>query len=191
MLARYPCTVFVETGTGLASSLLHAAAFTEFDYLYSCEIHPDIYSTIKKADLPSRCHVLNASSIDFLQEVLPIVPGRQRCLFWLDAHFPGADFGFASYDACKDDSLRLPLVEELRLIHRLRPNAQDVILADDLRIYEDGPFSGGNLPASAATLRDGERGIAAIEELFRSTHDITRDYRDEGYLLLFPRSSAP
>jgi hypothetical protein len=57
---------------------------------------------------------------------------------------------------------------------------------DDLRLYEEGPFANGNFPGGpAATLPKEDM------EWLAATHHITRDYRDEGYLIALPRLQHP
>ncbi len=107
-----------------------------------------------------------------------------NAIFWLDAHFPGVDLGFASYDAEVNLDTRLPLERELDVIHRVRGGFQDVILIDDLRIYEKGPFEHGNMD------RVGQGDVAkyGLEflEKFRKRYTIEKIYRDEGYIVLSP-----
>ncbi len=62
-------------------------------------------------------------------------------LFWLDAHFPGADFQLAEYDAEIPELVRLPVTRELHSI-LCRPPASckksaSVIIIDDLQLIED------------------------------------------------------
>ena len=116
--------------------------------------------------------------------VLPKILHRhdQPIVFWLDAHFPGEMHGLP-YDSEKDMDLRLPLERELRIIKDIRDTSNDYFIIDDLRIYEDGPFSGG---VWQDRLKMGGNGIDFIYQLFESTHTISRDYRNEGYIILEP-----
>ena len=71
----------------------------------------------------SRIEILNQTSEEALADVLPAVERDKPILFWLDAHFPGADFGLATY---KDEHGRepaLPLERELALIAKLAGRA--------------------------------------------------------------------
>lgn len=137
-----------------------------------------------------RIRLIEATSEAAFTEWLPRLPVETPVLFWLDAHFPGADFGYAGYDTEGDEALRLPLERELRLIRELRPGGRDVILIDDLRIYEDGPFASGPMPDFAQTLPPERRHIRFISELFGDTHHIHRLYQEEGYVMLLPRAAG-
>ncbi|HJW18504.1 MAG TPA: hypothetical protein VJ499_15350, partial [Flavisolibacter sp.] len=157
-----------------------------FAKLFSVEVIPEI--AIKAADRftgNKKVCILEGDSVSILAQELPYLKGN--CLFWLDAHFPGADAGMAAYNADADEDLRLPLERELEVISRLRSNYKDVLILDDLRIYEDGPFANGNVPADA--LPGENRTIEFIYRYFGDTHEVMKCYLDEGYILLFPRSS--
>jgi hypothetical protein len=109
--------------------------------------------------------------------------------FWLDAHFPGADGGLLDYNAEADESVRCPLESELEVISKGRPAAGDVILIDDLRIYENGPFEHGDMAPDIR--RPPGNGIDFIYRLFGDTHHIIKLYYDEGYVLLLPDNGMP
>ena len=83
---------------------------------------------------------------------------------------------------------RLPLQRELELIARLRRPCRDVILIDDLRIYEDGPFEQGAMPDFAQTLPPHLRNIDfVLRRPWSETHDLQRFHQHTGYLVLAPR----
>ena len=187
---RYGCRHFVETGTGTGDSLAYAAS-SKFDSLSSIEIHPEIAAAARaKLEKDARISIKVGKSGDVLPELLAHLPPEEPILFWLDAHFPGADFGLARYDAEPDVQTRLPLEQELEIIRSIRPGADDVILIDDLRIYEQGPFKNGNIPDWAQTLPPEMRHIRFVDRLFAESHFIERRYEDEGYLVLLPRERA-
>ena len=122
-----------------------------------------------------------------LRRVLPKVARTDRILFFFDAHFPGEGDkqAFKGYLAAEPAELKLPLEEELKLIRELRGDCADVIVIDDLRIYENGPFESGNMPDWAETLDPEEKSIDFVLDLFPGRR-LIRDYRDEGYLLILP-----
>lgn len=184
----FGCVVFVETGTGTGGGVLHAARTVPFEQLYTIELHAEVARTARTAlAVEPRIALLEGNSEDCLRQLLSELPADRPALFWLDAHFPGADFGYASYDSERDDSRRLPLERELQVIRELRPQGGDVILIDDLRIYEDGPYKSGNIPDSAQTLVPDRRHIRFVEELFGPTHHLHRLYQEEGYIVLLPQ----
>jgi hypothetical protein len=94
----------------------------------------------------------------------------------------------AGYGDERNPDLRLPLERELELIARLRRPCRDVILVDDLRIYEDGPFEMGNLPEIAQTLPPELRNLDFIARgPWTATHELQRLHQHTGYLVLTPR----
>ena len=188
MMESYGCRVLIETGTGLGDGVQYASYY-HFDRIWSVEIHPDIAATARERfDTDRRIEVVNATSEEALARVLPTIDRDTPILFWLDAHFPGADFGLATYQDEKDADRRLPLERELELIARLRKPCRDVLLIDDLRIYEDGPYEQGTMPDFAQTLPPEHRNIDfALRRPWSETHDLQRFHQHTGYLVLAPR----
>jgi hypothetical protein len=186
------CHVFFETGTGRGEGLAYAASFP-FRRLISSELVPELArEAAKPLAADPRVDVVTGSSTVVLSERLDDIPQTAPVLFWLDAHFPGADFQLASYDAERDDHVRLPLERELELIARKRPYAPDIIVVDDLRmrIYCDGPFERGNLPAFAQTLPPERRSCDFVETLFGVSRRVHYSYADEGYIMIMPEDAG-
>lgn len=183
---NFGTTVFIETGTGKGDSLSYAMKYS-FKKLYTIEIIEEIFNNTKKKFLnEEKCHFINDNSKNGLKSVLHKIDDNENICYWLDAHFPGADSGLSDYGSFKDDNIRIPLESELREITSIRDFKNDVFIIDDLRIYEDGPYTSGNW-----NLRHilGGNDINFIFELFDNTHNINRDYRDEGYLIITPKTS--
>lgn len=189
-IRRYGCRYFVETGTGLGSGIVHAVSFPGFQRCFSCEIMEELFERVRHLNHHSRLVIEHASSEAFLRKWLPQLDPQVPCLFWLDAHYPGADFGLRSWWAEGDTQIRLPLETELQTIRDLRPDSQDVLLIDDLRIYEDDKFEDGNLPLERHTLPPHLRNARFVDRLFKKTHWIVRSTWDDGYLVLLPREKA-
>jgi hypothetical protein len=141
---------FVETGTGIGGGLA-AAGMHGFETLRSCEIDTALcmttYSMYQNAINPDLVRLYNCTSLEFLARD-DVPPDDRPALFWLDAHFPGADYAGRAFDAEPDTKVRIPLEDELGLIRCRRPSGCDVIICDDARIYVDAPFQQGNLPAN-------------------------------------------
>lgn len=188
MMEGYGCRSLFETGTGMGDGVQYAAYF-HFERIWSVEIHPDIAATARERFVgDARVEVINATSEEALSRVLPTVPHDAPILFWLDAHFPGADFGLAGYKDERDGDRRLPLERELALIAKLRHPCRDVLLIDDLRIYEDGPYEMGAMPDFAQTLPPERRNIDfALRRPWSETHDLARYHQHTGYLVLTPK----
>lgn len=103
-------------------------------------------------------------------------------LYWLDAHFSGVGFEFPRGIYSRNDSLRTPLGAELA---HLEGRRGDVIIIDDLRIYESAVYGNGPLPLELGSPKP--NGADWIRKMFLNTHDAHSLLDDEGYLLLVPR----
>jgi len=181
---RFKLQAFVETGTGRGDSLAYAATRTEFAAILSCEIEPLLAAgaVIRFSEDP-RISVMRSESGSFMR--LVAASDLPPAFIFLDAHYPGAGFGLRDYDHPLPESERLPLARELEHLATLRPG-RDVILIDDLRIYETGNWEDGPLPeGTPGTPTPG--GADWIRELFAATHDAKTIERDQGYLLLLPK----
>jgi hypothetical protein len=183
-IREYQTTIFVETGTGVGDSLRHAFNFS-FDEFYTIEIIKELFEKTKEElKFKNNCHFLNSDSEKGLSDILSNISSDKNICFWLDAHFPGADFGLTTYDSTDNGNIRIPLESELKVISLNRDVKNDVFIIDDLRIYEDGPFGDGNWSRRKEL---GGENIYFIYELFDKTHHINRDYRDQGYIVLTPK----
>lgn len=184
-VTAYQLKTFVETGTARGDSVAYAAMRPEFEVLLSCEIEPLLAAgAIARFNEDPRIAIVRMASDLFMRLVSTsdLPPG----LFWLDAHYPGAGFGLKAYDADMPESVRLPLGRELELIRRYRAGT-DVIIIDDLRIYETGQWGDGPLPPDAPGT-PADKGADWIRDMFRGTHEAKTLNHDQGYLLLLPRN---
>jgi hypothetical protein len=189
LMARYGLLHFVETGTGRGEGLAHAARFG-FRTLRSCESVPVLAQAAQEAFASdSRVSVYSGHSRNFLDHVCADTPIGEPILFWLDAHFPGADYGLAGYGAEPDENMRLPLPQELVTIAAKRPQARDVILIDDLRIWQDGPFGSGNLPPNVRPWCPKMRDSSFFLRLMGAEYGVKFDFADEGYVTLTPKEA--
>ena len=182
VLDFYDIKNFVETGTGQAEVVRSVYEADESLNIHTIEVVPEIFdqNKIKYSYLKDVSWHLG-TSFSILPVILPTFDGNT--LFWMDAHFPGADFGLSSYGDEKDMDKRLPLQKELESIVQSRDVRNDVFVIDDLRIYEDGPFETGNWDERT---KYGGDGIGFIEEMFEKTHYIGRSYNAQGSVILFP-----
>ena len=186
----YGLKSFVETGTGDGHSVALAIA-GGFEAVHSIEIVPELAhaASVKFARYPQvRIHA-GASSL-LLPGIIDELP-EGPALFWLDAHFPGADYGMGEYDGEKDVDRRLPLQTEVELIATLRKGCRDLLIIDDARIYQSGPYGAGDLPADwppLVGLKD--RSLDFVRRAFGETHGIVVDYRDQGYVMVAPHVNA-
>lgn len=171
---------YVETGTGEGMCLKHAMQ-TPFKRYISCEIYPQVFEKVK--DKFPGAELIQDSSKHMLEDILPTLTGNT--IFFLDAHFPGADFHFESYHNNPRSDESLPLEIELNLIKQYRTGFNDVIIIDDLRIYKDGPYEGGNWEYRRDVGRDDDAFIHSI--LKDMNKEIYVDYRDQGYVIGLPK----
>ena len=182
---EYDCSIFIESGTGVGEGINHALRYP-FNELYSFEYVGQLYEHCKSTIVDSRLELIHTDTVSGLNIVLPSIDDDSVALFWLDAHFPGADFKFNDYDYMSDQpSLHMPLKDEIETIKSLRPRSKDVFIIDDLQIYVGD--DGVQLPNPPGfNEKYGMGGIGFIEEAFGKTHDFVKDYRHQGFLILTP-----
>ena len=113
---KYDSKVFVETGTMFGDGVEYALGFG-FDKIISIEIEPAIHETASNNyENNNKVEIILGDSSKVLPECLSAINGN--AIFWLDAHFPGADAGISSYESCKqmEYDTRVPLEAELTAI---------------------------------------------------------------------------
>lgn len=172
---------FVESGTGDCSSMKIAADLNLFENLYGIDLDEDLYNRAVSM-FKSSVKMYNGYSKDEMLKIVGELSDRPT-LFWLDAHFPGADYKGVKYDAEKDDSKRIPLEAELKIISENRDITNDVFIIDDLRIYADLPGGSWEFRSTA-----GAENHDFIEALIGKTHLLVEHHQDQGYMLGFPLS---
>jgi hypothetical protein len=186
-IKQYGIDHFFETGTGEGDTLNSLLQYGLKGY-HSIEINEIICNRCKQKFQNISSDLLklyNDNSYEAIKKHLPDIPKNENILFWLDAHFPGADSSLSTYDSERNKDIRIPLESEIELISEIRKGCKDLIFIDDLRIYEDGPFTSGNWENR---LMLGGDGIDFIYNSFSYTHDIVRNYNDEGYIILIPKN---
>jgi hypothetical protein len=177
-MEEYNAKTFIETGTCFGEGVQYAATFN-FDKIYSIEYMESFYLNCKKKfSYDSRIEIINNKSTDGLIDLFEN-NNMGNIVFWLDAHYPYDDHNSGELE------IRLPLEMELEIIKKYRKSNNDVILIDDLRIYEEGNFSLGNLPQHID--RTGYGNIEFVYKLFSESHTITKDYEHQGYIILIPK----
>lgn len=176
LVDKHKITNFIETGCFRGNSLSFALKLNGIKKFYSCDIDPEAVEYCRsrfKED--SRLTIYNFESVKFLKKILPMIEGN--CLFWLDAHLP--DFDKTSGQVYIDNKFNFPLEKELKVIRELSDQyCSDVIIIDDLRIYEDGDFEGGNWEDRQKFQKTN------ISFLEKYDYNIEKFYQQEGYILL-------
>jgi hypothetical protein len=190
-LSVFGCDIFIETGTESGEGLSYAQNF-KFSELYSIEIDDQRYrECIPKFASAKNVSLINNNSTDALNEILHKIPETQKILFWLDAHFPG---NWNETEWTKDKTpvdVIMPLKSEIETIFKHRHKCKDSFIIDDLRLFEDLEFefklNNEGIDAIAAKYKISNK---FIYELYENSHNITKDLRQHGYLILTPKVSV-
>ena len=133
---RFPCDVFVETGTFRGNTV--SAMKAHFGEIHSIEVDPVLASRARrifKSDPHVTIHQGDSSVI--LKDILALI-GEKSVMFWLDGHY------YAGVDRLVEDES--PIVGELEAIRNSKVDPV-VVLVDDVREF------------------DGSRGYLTIDEL--------------------------
>jgi hypothetical protein len=153
--------VFVETGTLTGEGANYLAGLCKRGYTI------DVIDRYK--DRKSNVTFLLGDSSKELKTICESV--EENCVFWLDAHYP-------------DDTslgMNLPLIKELEIIASTREGKNDLILIDDLRIYETANFGSGNLPVG---YEKGEVGLIDVIQSLFPGKKVETDLSHEGYVII-------
>jgi hypothetical protein len=198
LIKKHNLKVYFETGTGIGVSLRHALQYN-FEKFYSVDIDKDLINNLLHLQNENKNLVLvGGYSKDALKQILPKIPESTSILFFLDAHFPGADFHKISYEESirkfKKDAF--PLEEEISLIKEMRGLAKDVFVIDDYMLYDkEGDYD---------SIKEGvvweyewlqkelglETDSSFLYKTFSATHTLQKDLRHQGYLLITPKEQS-
>lgn len=181
LIARHGCRVFVEVGLGAGKAVEQAAA-TSFELIFAVEPghKPALEAGIRHAK-DHRITIVHAKRERGLDEALDEVPAGLPALILLAAPREGFAFGAAPQGAAPG----LPIERELRLLAGRRDLSRDVLLIDELRLYEDIACEAGLTQADRRPPAELRR-LAFIEEILGATHRIERSAKGTGYLCAFP-----
>lgn len=170
--SKYDLNVFVETGCFKGNTLRYVQDF-KFDRLYSCDIDKEMIDIC--SNISPNLELFHCTSTEFLEQLLPKLD-QDRVLFFLDAHLPEHDKN--NGEKWIESELNFPLEQELEIINKYRKGKKDVIICDDLRIYEYGPFEGGNW--------DKRKYFEHLDLRFVRdyNYNMSKFYSQEGYVLL-------
>jgi hypothetical protein len=182
----YSIETYVETGTGEGNSLQVALNINSLNNIYTVDIDPDmLIQASNRLGCMDRVTYSCNNSFDFLNKILQNeLIDKDNVLFFLDAHFPFADFKKMTYQESIDfyKNQAIPLKDELELIMKYRSNFNDVIILDDLRIYKDGPYEGGNWEDRLLY----KLGDESFIYQFFPDRTITEYYTEQGFILITP-----
>lgn len=185
------CRIYVETGTGVGECLSHAAKYP-FERLYTIDLDGELVERAKTIFTDPRIECIHEYSSKALRELVPKLPREESILFFLDAHFPGADFHKISYQESITEfgQEAFPLHQEIQEIKACRDISNDVFIIDDWKLYDaDQPYE---LPGWQYSALQRELGIntsaeAILEEL-SETHQCVVNTRHQGFLFATPKN---
>lgn len=191
---KFKLDVFFETGTFRGDTVDFYKNI--FKKVFSVEIDQELAdNAVERFKNCSNVEIYKGSSIAALEYLLPkITKTNENILFWLDAHFPGADAHKCDYDSEKNQDLRLPLEKELEIILKLRPNYKDVIIIDDMWLYEDGNYEWGSfnnhmksIGSNVTKEKLGVKNSDFIYNLIKDKFLYIKEYKHQGYLIIYPK----
>jgi len=183
---------FVETGTLHGDTVEYVKQFN-FKKIISFEIMNELAEKAKerfKGD--DSIEIVEGDSSKVLEDHIKNLNGN--ILFWLDAHFPGADIGIRKYTDLEEPDTNLPLQEEVAAVKKRKNKFKDVIIIDDLWIYDDtkeyewGSFN-SHMRAHGHEVRREDicNGDASfIKEAFNDTHKCKEFINYQGSLVFLP-----
>jgi hypothetical protein len=191
VINKYKTQVFFETGTGYGTGVYNALQYP-FGLIVSVEIDKEQSDLLTKFfRFDDRVKIFNTLSKDALLNIIPQLPLNISVFFFLDAHFPGADLGKSGFDDEKDESIRMPLYEELNVIKKLRTDkgAKDVILVDDIMLYDDErSYEAGHQKSKTEVLPKEHRNqLNKFIEIFKDSHNPRILTSEQGWLFLEPK----
>ena len=194
IMERYGIDVFLETGTCHGDGVDYALQFN-FKQIISIECEDDLYqAAASKYSSTSNVEIIHGMTCDVLPGVLDRI--HTSCIFWLDAHFPGADAHKCTYESCLplEEKIRVPLEFEMQTVAKRAGKHRDVIIADDLWMYEEGEYGAGDMNTHCRnhnqkiTMETAVGKDASFAyDLFDKTHKVKKSYMDQGYLVFLPK----
>jgi hypothetical protein len=198
---KYALTDFVETGTLHGDSVAYALE-NGFSRAWSIEINKLLYEQCaSRFHDDKRITLLYGSSHKLLPSLCQVLSAaRRKCLFWLDAHFPGADAGLNKYGDYASEEENMPILHEVCGIFSTL-NENSVVIIDDMRCFADlKSLQYHDFDGHMKSL--GERAIGCNREtlvkvtlddiisLIPSTHSYRINEQEEGSLIIEPSSST-
>jgi hypothetical protein len=187
LVTRYDLTIFVETGTGRGDSIRDALAIPAIREIRSIEIDPETYNcNVTEFNAQPRVILYHDDSRTVLPTIAESLPTDANVLWYLDAHFPGS-FRIVPtpmLPLAMPASEAVPLVAEIEGLLSARSLANDVVVVDDLLLWEAGPYTAGDTPGFREQLKTND--LAVVETLLEPTHQMQRLHTDQGYAVFHP-----
>lgn len=186
----FNCKIYVETGTGAAECLSHAVSYP-FEQLYTVDVDGELIEKAQALFNNPRITFIHNYSSEALINLVPTLPKDEPVLFFLDAHFPGADFHKITYEQSirefKDEAF--PLLNEIKIIKNSRDISKDVFIIDDWKLYDDTlnyEFPGWQYKSLQEELGLTTSSQEVLSQ-FEQTHDCEIELRHQGFLFATPK----
>jgi hypothetical protein len=177
---------FVESGTGHGHNLIRALQWPQLTALHSIEIdYPTHHRAAVTFSNEPRVKLYHGDSSQILGAIASELSPQRRVLWYLDAHFAGSGrIEPLAMVVDRDPRELVPLQREVVGLRGRRDLAGDVVIVDDLCLFEVGPYE-----TDAPQLREqlGLQSLGWLDHLFSRTHEISRLTRDGGYWVARPR----
>lgn len=188
---KHKTQIFLETGSGYGTGIYEALR-SGFNLVLSVEIDKEQTELLQKVfRFDQKVQIFNALSRDFLTQILPQINLNIPCLIFLDAHFPGADLNKRSFSDEKDESIRMPLYEELQIVKKLRidKGAKDLIIIDDIMLYDDdNQYEASHQKQTMDILpREHRNYLSKFISLYQDSHTAKILKSEQGWLILEPK----
>jgi len=187
---KFKCQIYVETGTGIGVCLSHMLQYG-FDRHYSIDIDEELILEAKEKFKNKNVEFYNDFSHKALAKLVPTLPADKVVLFFLDAHFPDADFGKTTYEESirtyKEDAF--PLLNEIKTIKEYRDISKDCFIIDDWKLYDpDQAYEFGGWEYKDLQDSLGLKTCSSeILDLLRDTHDFGIKLNHQGFLFAIPQ----
>lgn len=126
-LSQFVTDTFIETGTYYGETAIIASNLG-FKNIISIELQPHLLSIARDLSKGHNIKFYLGDSPTILEEILPQID--TRITFWLDAHIDAGNL----IPGVTPEIRKCPLIEELRIISKLKRN-DHIILIDDVRLF--------------------------------------------------------
>jgi len=186
---------YVETGTFEGDTLELVLKSTNFKNYFGIELDNTYVERCRTRFNDKRVEIVEHNSVDGLKNTLKYCKGNT--FFWLDAHFLEADSGKKPYNSDENLKTRLPLEWELECIKTRLKTYNDIIIIDDVRIYEDDKFEDGTFDEAMVRMGSSLKrtdispytSINPLIEDFKHTHLIYKSTANQGYVIIIPKAN--
>ena len=191
LINKFKCKIYVETGTGIGVCLSHMLQYG-FDRHYSIDIDEELILEAKEKFKNKNVEFHNNYSHKALEKIVPTLPKDKAILFFLDAHFPKADFHKITYEESistyKEDAF--PLSKEIKTIKKHRDISKDCFIIDDWKLYDpDQAYEFGGWEYKDLQDSLGLKTCSSeILENFKDTHNFQIALRHQGFLFATPKN---